>query len=131
MMPPQSVNATLTLTNDASAPFPAPSNPAETGEGTLFGGIRAYVSIARPDHWFKNVFMLCGVLLAYFCYPGVLGWHNIASIVWAVVSTCLLASSNYVLNEILDAPTDLNHPQKRLRPIPSGRVHVGIAYVEW
>ena len=26
------------------------------------------MSIARPDHWFKNVFMLVGVLLALFCH---------------------------------------------------------------
>ena len=25
-----------------------------------------YVQIARPDHWFKNIFMLAGVVLAYF-----------------------------------------------------------------
>jgi 4-hydroxybenzoate polyprenyltransferase len=49
----------------------------------------------------------------------------------AFVGTCLLASSNYVLNEILDAPTDRNHPVKRNRPIPSGKVRLKIAYAEW
>jgi len=90
-----------------------------------------YVAIARPDHWFKNVFMLAGVLLAYFCYPDVLGWQNLGQIGWALFATCLLASSNYVLNEILDARRDLSHPQKRHRPIPSGQVHLAIAYAEW
>jgi len=27
---------------------------------------RAYVQIARVDHWFKNVFMILGVVLAMF-----------------------------------------------------------------
>lgn len=35
---------------------------------------------------------------------------------------CFTSSSTYVLNDILDATTDLNHPVKKLRPIPSGEV---------
>src|SRR5258708_16297192 len=42
----------------------------------------------------------------------------------ALPISCLLASSNYVLNEILDARTDREHPVKRRRPIPSGRVRI-------
>jgi 4-hydroxybenzoate polyprenyltransferase len=36
-----------------------------------------------------------------------------------------------VINEILDAPTDLAHPVKRFRPIPAGLVNLRVAYVEW
>lgn len=91
----------------------------------------AYCSIARPDHWFKNVFMLLGVLLAYFYHPEVLAWASAWKLALAVAATCLLASSNYVLNEILDAPTDLSHPIKRHRPIPSGLIWLPLAYLEW
>jgi 4-hydroxybenzoate polyprenyltransferase len=49
----------------------------------------------------------------------------------AVVATCIIASSNYVINEILDARTDLSHRVKRNRPIPSGLVKLPIAYAEW
>jgi 4-hydroxybenzoate polyprenyltransferase len=42
-----------------------------------------------------------------------------------------VASSNYVINEILDAPMDRHHPVKRHRPIPSGRVALPWAYFEW
>ena len=55
----------------------------------------------------------------------------VISIILALVSTCLIASSNYVLNEILDAPGDAHHPDKRTRPIPSGRVRVPLAYLLW
>src|SRR5262245_54589487 len=93
--------------------------------------VKAYASIARPDHWFKNVFMLLGVLLAFFLYPDSLSFAALGRIAWAVVATCLIASSNYVINEILDAPTDLSHYVKRFRPIPSGQVWLPLAYVEW
>src|SRR3954454_1000815 len=100
-------------------------------QGSALGGIKPYLAIARPDHWFKNVFMALGVLLAFFYHPGLLGRGTLAQILWAVGTTCLIASSNYVLNEILDAPTDRSHPVKRLRPIPSGLVQLPIAYAEW
>ena len=90
-----------------------------------------YVSIARPDHWCKNVFMLVGTVLGCFYYPQFIAVENVGRLLWAIAATCLLASSNYVLNEILDAPTDRAHPIKRWRPIPSGRVRLPIAYVEW
>jgi 4-hydroxybenzoate polyprenyltransferase len=93
--------------------------------------IAPYIAIARPDHWFKNVFMALGVVLAYFCHPELFTFGTFWTICWAVASTCIIASSNYVLNEILDAPTDRSHPVKRFRPIPSGQVNVGIAYIEW
>lgn len=44
---------------------------------------------------------------------------------------CIVASSNYVINEVLDAPSDLHHPEKRLRPVPSGLVNVRLAIVQW
>ena len=64
--------------------------------------ILPYASIARPDHWFKNVFMVLGLVLAYFCHPELFGAGIIGPILWAVATTCVVASSNYVLNEILD-----------------------------
>jgi 4-hydroxybenzoate polyprenyltransferase len=98
---------------------------------SVLAQLRVYASIARPDHWFKNVFMALGVLLAYFYHPELLQQNTLGQIVWAVLTTCLIASSNYVLNEILDAPTDRSHPVKRHRPIPAGLVKLPLAYAEW
>jgi 4-hydroxybenzoate polyprenyltransferase len=97
----------------------------------LLAVIGPYASIARPDHWFKNVFMGLGVFLAYFCHPDKFGPWVPLQLALAVMATCLVASSNYVINELLDAPTDRRHPVKRNRPIPSGRVKLPIAYFEW
>ena len=93
--------------------------------------ILPYCQIARPDHWFKNVFMLAGVVLAYFYEMTPLAAEQIWKIPLAFIATCIIASSNYVINEVLDAPSDIGHPTKRLRPIPSGRVKLPIAYAEW
>jgi 4-hydroxybenzoate polyprenyltransferase len=46
-----------------------------------------------------------------------------------VASFCLLSSSVYVLNDVLDREEDRRHPTKRYRPIPSGRLSLQAAVV--
>ena len=93
--------------------------------------LRGHIAIARIDHWFKNVFVLPGIIAAI----GVDAANGIDGIwmrpVLGMVSICLVASSNYVINEVLDAPSDLSHPVKRNRPTPAGLVSVPLAYVQW
>jgi 4-hydroxybenzoate polyprenyltransferase len=52
-------------------------------------------------------------------------------IILGLLSVCLVASSNYTINEVLDAPFDRRHPTKYRRPVPSGRVSIPLAYVQW
>ena len=91
----------------------------------------AYAQIARVDHWFKNVFMLLGVVLAVFYEPQVAALASLKPLAIAVLATCFVASSNYVLNELLDGSRDLLYTEKRFRPVPSGRVRLVLAYAEW
>ncbi len=37
------------------------------------------VQIARINHWFKNVFMLFGILAVFFFYPSLLIWERSAN----------------------------------------------------
>jgi len=90
-----------------------------------------YVQIARVDHWFKNAFMLLGVILALFYRPQLLTWRSLVPLGIAVLATCLIASSNYVINELLDGPLDARHPSKKQRPVPAGQIRPALAYVEW
>jgi len=75
--------------------------------------------------------MLLGVILAAFYEPQVVAWSSVVPLLVGILATCLVASSNYVLNEILDGPSDQSHPEKRHRPVPSGQVRLPIAYAEW
>ena len=96
-----------------------------------FAVINPYIQIARPDHWIKNVFLLPGIVIAYFFQPALWQLGDLRAIALGVLATCLTASSNYVLNGVLDARKDMHHPVKKNRPIPSGQVHLGVAYAEW
>ena len=93
--------------------------------------MKPYIDIARPDHWAKNIFILPGVLIAMFFMD--LPWQMLFSgpVLLAITATCLVASANYVINEILDAETDRFHPEKKKRPIPAGLVVLSKAYLEY
>ncbi|MCA9003251.1 MAG: UbiA family prenyltransferase [Planctomycetes bacterium] len=83
------------------------------------------------DHWFKNAFMLLGVALAFFYSPDLFGPGSLLRLVLAVGFTCLVASSNYVLNEYLDREMDRSHPTKHTRPAARGAIKGSYAYAEW
>jgi len=93
--------------------------------------LKDYISIARPDHWFKNIFMVPGVALAVLLIRPALTPALLADILIAFVSTCLLASANYTINEWLDAQTDRHHPDKQQRPSVLGNVTGGKVFIQW
>jgi decaprenyl-phosphate phosphoribosyltransferase len=93
--------------------------------------LKGHIEIARIDHWFKNVFVLPGIVAAVGVDPHHVAPDLLRRTLFGLASVCLVASSNYVINEVLDAPSDRAHPVKSRRPVPSGRVHIPFAYAEW
>ena len=88
-----------------------------------------YIKICRPDHWLKNVFILFGHVVAIALVLNFqVTWDHIVLAALSLIPACLIASANYVLNEILDAPFDAMHPTKKLRGIPAGKVKVSILW---
>ncbi|MGR3762422.1 UbiA family prenyltransferase (plasmid) [Roseobacteraceae bacterium NS-SX3] len=99
-------------------------------------GVRAqarfsdYIAIARPDHWTKNVFMLPGVALAFAIDPAA-RLQDLAWLPLAVLSTCLVASANYTINEYLDGQYDRHHPTKCKRPTAQGLIRPQLAALQY
>src|SRR5215207_1842388 len=75
--------------------------------------LRGHVQIARIDHWFKNVFVLPGIVTAIGVDMEGAGEGLGQRFLLGMISICLVASSNYVINEVLDADSDRSHPIKR------------------
>lgn len=92
--------------------------------------ITEYIKIARIDHWFKNIFMLPGVALALILVDLKIGDILIPLII-GVLSTCLIASANYVINEWLDAEFDKYHPVKKNRPSAVGNIQAKYVTIEY
>lgn len=87
-----------------------------------------YIRIARLDHWIKQFFIVPGIVLALvLIHPqfGVQLWINIL-LGW--LATCFIASSNYVINEWLDAEFDKYHPVKKHRSVVENDLSPKIVY---
>jgi decaprenyl-phosphate phosphoribosyltransferase len=110
-------------------PTIAPEDSASAG--LMRPRAAAHLRIMRLDHSIKQAFILPGVLLAI----ALTGKHFDLSLAIRIcvglVAATFISSSNYVINEILDAPFDRLHPIKKGRPAASGLVHVGWGYAQW
>jgi 4-hydroxybenzoate polyprenyltransferase len=93
--------------------------------------ISAHFAIARLDHSIKNLFVLPGVIIPLSIYPGLANRALVWRLLLALVSLTLVACSNYVINEVLDAPFDRLHPTKKNRAAARGHVVTWVAYVQW
>lgn len=87
-----------------------------------------YISVMRPDHWLKNLFIFFGSAVALVLLELPLDARNIILSVYCLVPACLVASANYILNEILDAPFDRLHPTKHARSVAAGIVKEGVLW---
>jgi decaprenyl-phosphate phosphoribosyltransferase len=83
----------------------------------------ALVSLTRPTHWIKNLFVLAPLAFA----AGAWGPETVAAGGLAFLCFCLLSSAVYCLNDVHDAARDRAHPLKRHRPVASGRIRAGVA----
>lgn len=83
--------------------------------------IKDYIAIARPGHWFKNIFILPGLAMAYFLVPLAVPTLTF-NIILGIISVCLITSANYTINEWLDAEFDRHHPLKKGRPSVQGLI---------
>lgn len=76
------------------------------------------IKLLRVEHWVKNLFLF---LPAFFAAR--LGEALILErAIIGFLAFSLVASAVYVLNDLVDAPQDRNHPDKSRRPIASGAI---------
>lgn len=83
----------------------------------------AILKTARPRQWLKNLAIFTPVLFTGQLFDA----GAFSKSIWAFVAFCLLSSSNYLANDVLDAPRDRKHPFKKFRPVASGKLPVPMA----
>ncbi len=105
------------------------SDVASRGGG--LGSLKSLVRTMRPHQWIKNALVFLPFLFAVRVAwsPEALGPvpEIFLTLVVVFLAFCALASSTYLLNDLMDRDADRSHPVKRRRPIASGRVSVGLA----
>ena len=94
-------------------------------------GFHDYLLIARPDNWFKNAFILPGIIVGYTTFHLNLSKNLLVTCLFVLISACLITSANYVLNEWLDADYDKYHPSKKQRPFVQKELNPFIVWLEY
>ncbi len=87
--------------------------------------IKSLLLLLRINQWYKNLVIYLGII-----FSGLLLNINLLSLVTlGFISLCLLSSTNYIINDIIDRKKDIEHPEKKKRPIASGEINIYIALI--
>lgn len=81
--------------------------------------IGAYLRAIRPHQWMKNSLIFLPMLAAQ-QFDGA----SVTASIVAFIAFSLVASSVYVLNDLLDLSADRAHPRKRQRPFAAGSIPI-------
>lgn len=79
----------------------------------------------RPRQWPKNAFVFVALLFDRKLFD--LG--SLLPVLAAFVLLCLMSGAVYLMNDLADIESDRQHPTKRNRPLPSGRLSPRVARV--
>jgi 4-hydroxybenzoate polyprenyltransferase len=80
--------------------------------------IKNYLQLMRIHHYSKNLFLYMPLFFGLKITDSFLFMKTTV----AALSFCLVSSSVYILNDLYDREDDREHPEKKERPIASGRV---------
>lgn len=86
--------------------------------------IAEIIKLIRVHQWVKNLFIF---LPAFFGQS--LNQDTLVPLAFGFVCFSLSASAVYIFNDIIDASADRLHPEKKNRPVASGKIKVATAYL--
>ncbi|HEY5370535.1 MAG TPA: UbiA family prenyltransferase [Hanamia sp.] len=85
-------------------------------KGFLFNLLKAI----RPYQWVKNLLVFVPLITAHKFHST----HLILQTFYAFIAFSFVASSGYIINDLLDLNSDRSHPRKRFRPLASGQLSI-------
>ncbi len=76
--------------------------------------------ISRPDHFIKHLFIVPGIFFAILLVPKY--ELSLVNFILGFISSFLIASSNYAMNEFFDKDYDKFHPKKKFRSLVKEKI---------
>jgi len=77
----------------------------------------------RVNQWIKNLIVFTAIIFT----GNLFEIDLLLKTIYAFFIFCLLSSTSYLLNDIIDYPYDKKHPRKKNRPIASGKMSLAEA----
>ncbi|WKZ36892.1 MAG: decaprenyl-phosphate phosphoribosyltransferase [Anaerolineales bacterium] len=86
--------------------------------------LTALIRTMRPRQWTKNVFIFAALVFD----KQLLSADSFLRTLAGFALFCLISSSVYIFNDLADVEADRQHPEKKNRPIASGKLPVNVAW---
>jgi 4-hydroxybenzoate polyprenyltransferase len=83
------------------------------------------LELLRVKQWYKNLVIFLPLIFVGLA----LNFDSITFTLLGFFALCLMSSTNYIINDILDIEKDKVHPEKKLRPIPAGKISITLATI--
>lgn len=87
--------------------------------------MKTYFKLFRVSQWIKNFFVFVPLLFSLHLFEE----DYFITALRAFITFCFASSFVYIINDIVDRDSDKAHPEKRNRPIASGKVSVKLALI--
>ncbi len=102
---------------------PVPAAMFPVGKQGLLTTLEGLVQTMRIRQWTKNVVVFAALIFDVKFTQ----WRPLAGTLAVFFLFCLVSSAVYVLNDLVDREADRSHPDKRHRPLASGRLRPSVA----
>jgi 4-hydroxybenzoate polyprenyltransferase len=84
----------------------------------LFTNIYGLLRTLRPRQWIKNVFVYAALVFD----QKLTDWVLLGRTTAAFILFCMISSTVYIINDLVDLEKDKQHPKKKRRALPSGQL---------
>ncbi len=107
----------------------------EKTQASPLKSLRALIKTMRPRQWTKNAILFAPLVFdrqlpsptAFLLRGEITHLVSFERTTAAFLLFCLLSSTVYIINDLIDLDADRNHPEKRHRPIASGQLSIPLA----
>lgn len=87
--------------------------------------LKVYFNLLRVPQWIKNFFIFVPLIFSKHLFD--IGYFKTSLLGFAIF--CMISSSIYIINDLIDIEEDRVHPTKKFRPIAAGLISERLANV--
>lgn len=91
----------------------------------MFHNLIVIKKLIRPTHWVKNGFIFLPIIFA----GEIFSYKYLVQSISGFISMSFVASSVYIINDIIDIKYDRAHPEKCNKPIASGEISITLSAI--
>lgn len=95
--------------------------------------LKYFFIILRPKQWIKNLLLFTALIFSLNEHWDFSDVNYVLHLLGIIISSffifCLLSSATYIINDIIDIDIDRHHPDKKSRPLASGKLNLKLIRV--